>query len=105
MAQSVLFSQGKIVDGLALSQQAVDVLVSTLGREHPDVGGCYNNMAVMAAQLGEYHRAIKLFDEAAAIYNKCYGENNVYTRQCAQDAAVVRLRLSCEAAAENDKKL
>ncbi len=92
----MLYSQGKVVDALSLSQQAVDLLTATLGREHPDVGGCLNNMAVMAAQHEDLLRSAKLFDEAAAVYSACYGEDNVYARQCAQDAAVVRLRLACQ---------
>lgn len=71
----VLQDQGKLVEAEPIAKRAVDVLVSTLGREHPTTLNALANYASLLGEstIGRVDEAIEIYRELDATYARITG--------------------------------
>jgi hypothetical protein len=69
-------SEGDVPTAAALLRQALDLQVSTLGPDHPDLAITLNNLALMLEQLGHMKEAGQCYHRAHAIAAAALGPDN-----------------------------
>lgn len=60
-------------------RQAMELLTSALGPEHPDVATTLHNLAMLEVITGQYTEAAKHHDRAARIYEGVFGSSHLRT--------------------------
>ena len=79
---TVLGSMEKYEEALVELKKGLDVLVTVYGHEHPDVAGCYQNIAgVYYLQEGKQAQAIKMATKAYDINLKVLGPDHPTTKK------------------------
>ena len=69
-------NNGDINSGIAIYLKAKEELSSLLPPSHPYMGGVLSNIAIAYMKNGEYHQAIKYFEEAIPILTKDVTKGN-----------------------------
>lgn len=62
-----LYRQGNNKEALLLSMNALVILQSSLGRDHPETGNCYLNLSVLLESLGVKKHAVAIQRQGEAI--------------------------------------
>ena len=57
-------------------QRALNVIVTFVGKQHPDVASLYNNIGLLFKEQADYTKAIHYFTKALDIYKAWFGENS-----------------------------
>ena len=61
----------------ALFQKALEIRISILGENHPDVANTLNSLAVILVSKGEYSKAEEYYIKAKEIYDTYLGKDNL----------------------------
>ncbi len=73
----VAVGQGDMIHAMDLAKQAVEILVSVLGPDHPKVATAMGAVAADHSNLGEYAEARAEFEKALAIQLRALGPDHV----------------------------
>jgi tetratricopeptide (TPR) repeat protein len=79
-------------------EKSLDIILKTLGAEHPYVALTYFNMAICLELLGRKDEALNYFMESAEIRKKSIGLEKESTKDAIQNAK----RLATELGKENE---
>lgn len=74
-----LKQERKFADALRSLESGYRIERAVLGADHPDVSATFNNLAILARELGDYPAARKYYDEALAINRKTLGNEHPST--------------------------
>ncbi len=85
------FNQGRYSEAAGLHRQALHLLESVCGNEHPTLVVPLNNLATIYLQLGRFDEAEQNFQQAVAICRKTLGEDHpTYAEVLSNYAALLR---------------
>ena len=71
-----LHNAGKYSEAIAPAQRSLAISEKVLGKEHPDVATCLNNLAELYRAEGSYEKAEPLYLRSLAIYEKIMGKEH-----------------------------
>ena len=76
---NVLYRMGKHEEALVQYQKALEVFLAVYGQEHPDVAGCYQNLAATYQRQGNEAKATEMCTKAYRIFLKVLGPDHPQT--------------------------
>ena len=79
---------------LQLNEEVYALRVEVLGEEHPDTMYSINNLANTYAELGNYPKALELFERLYEIRRRVYGEDDPLTLGTKGDVELIRRFMS-----------
>ena len=91
-AATVLKAFGRPSDALPLFLRAEEIYGETLPPDDPRLGGLYNNEALACADLGQYGRALGLYEKALSVMEKTGNGYPEMAVTCLNMADLVSLR-------------
>ena len=62
-------------------EEMLQILEAELGPEHPDVATTLNNLAVLYRHMGDYEKALPLYQRALDIVKRCWDHNTQMLQQ------------------------
>jgi tetratricopeptide (TPR) repeat protein len=71
-----LSQYAKYRQGAEIEQELLNMRLSMLGQDHPDVAKSYNSIALVQYQLGAYSTALQYLEKALDIRLSLYGDNH-----------------------------
>ena len=77
---SVLETQGKLEEAMAMNEEALRITKKNLGPEHASVGDTLYNMADLYEEQGNAANAASTYEEAARIFTSALGPEHQYTK-------------------------
>lgn len=71
----IYYKQGRYNQAAPLAREAVEMWISLLGEEHPDVALSINNLATIRSSQGRYEEVESLYHQSLNIWRRLLGEH------------------------------
>jgi tetratricopeptide (TPR) repeat protein len=84
-----LLNKGDYARALRLSEQALVICQTVLGKNNPNTASCLNNLASLYKSQGDYTRALPLYKQALKIHKTVLSENHPETANSLNNLATL----------------
>jgi tetratricopeptide (TPR) repeat protein len=74
--------QHKYESAVDFSRQALAILISAVGEQHPDVANTYNTLGEIYASHGNVVESLHMYEKAKDIFTKTFGRDHPHTALC-----------------------